>query len=81
MPTDESRFAHELEAEVQVELDLVRSSRPEALGSPAGWLFDPADAEREEVGLCNLLGAAEALESGPGPDSAVDVEPSARQLD
>jgi len=28
------------------------------------WLFDPADAQREQVGLRSLLGAVEALEDG-----------------
>jgi hypothetical protein len=36
------------------------------LAQPASeWLFDPTDAEREEVGLRNLLGAVEALDVGP----------------
>jgi len=69
MPTDESQFLHKLEAEVQAELVVAESSESgEALAtSPAEWLFDPADVEREEVGLRNLLGAVEALELGSAP--------------
>jgi len=63
MPTDESPSLHQLEIEVQEELVLAESSESPDLGdSPAEWLFDPADIEREEVGLRNLLGAVEALE-------------------
>jgi len=67
MPTDERPFLHKLEAEVEAELEMAESSGSgEALGaSPADWLFDPADVEREEVGLRNLLGAVEALELDP----------------
>ncbi|MFA1545905.1 hypothetical protein [Actinomadura chokoriensis] len=60
-------FEVELEVEIEAELTLVESSRAaqEAAGPPAAeWLFDPTDAERDEVGLRNLLGAAEALEGG-----------------
>lgn len=60
-------FEIEFEAEVEAELSLAESSDPErAAELPASeWLFDPTDAEREEVELRNLLGAAEALEAGP----------------
>lgn len=70
MPTDESQLLRKLEADVETELDMARSSPPEeALGmSPAEWLLDPADAEREEVGLRTLLGAVQALEGGSQPD-------------
>ena len=68
MPTDESRSLHELEVEVQAELALAESSEPQTPGtSPAEWLFDPADVEREEVGLRNLLSAVEALELDSPP--------------
>ncbi|QKW36740.1 hypothetical protein HUT06_24180 [Actinomadura sp. NAK00032] len=62
---DEDRsFEIELEIEIEEELTLVESSRPEeAAAEPVGdWLFDPTDAERDEVGLRNLLGAVEKLE-------------------
>jgi hypothetical protein len=76
MPEDESQFLHKLEAEVETELGMARSSRPEdALGpSPAEWLVDPTDVEREEVGLRSLLGAVEALESDSPPAHAPDVD-------
>jgi hypothetical protein len=64
---DEHRFRQELELEVEADLFMVESSRSaEVLAQPASeWLFDPTDAEREEVGLRNLLGAVEALDVGP----------------
>ncbi|GAA4605392.1 hypothetical protein GCM10023195_18680 [Actinoallomurus liliacearum] len=57
----------EIEFEAEAELSLAESSDPErAAGLPASeWLFDPADVEREEVELRNLLGAVEALEADP----------------
>ena len=72
MPTDESKFLHKLEVEVEAELVVAESSESEETfaTSPTEWLFDPADIEREEVGLRNLLGAVEALEL----DSAVVLE-------
>ncbi|MBD2894429.1 hypothetical protein amrb99_33540 [Actinomadura sp. RB99] len=59
-------FEIEFEAEVEAELDLAVASEPGPAGPPASeWLFDPADVEREEVELRNLLGAAEELEADP----------------
>jgi hypothetical protein len=57
-------FEIELEIEVQEELTLAESSRPEetASAAPSEWLFDPTDVERDEIGLRNILGAVEALE-------------------
>jgi hypothetical protein len=57
---------HELETEVEAELAMAESSHPdEAMSQPVTeWLFDPADAQRDEVGLRSLLGAVEALEDG-----------------
>jgi hypothetical protein len=65
MPTDESQFLHKLETEIEAELAIAHPSQlDDALRtSPAEWLFDPTDLEREEIGLRNLLGAVEALES------------------
>ncbi|MFB4299847.1 hypothetical protein [Actinomadura sp. NTSP31] len=62
-------FEIEFEAEVEAELGLAEASDPaRAAAQPASeWLFDPAEAEAEEVGLRNLLGAAGALESDPRP--------------
>ncbi|MGI5205583.1 hypothetical protein ACQEU6_28880 [Spirillospora sp. CA-108201] len=56
-------FEIEFEAEVEAELDLAEASDPARVAAqPASaWLFDPAEAEAEEVGLRNLLGAAEEL--------------------
>ena len=54
--------AAELEIEVETELELVEASSPaDDIGAPSSWAFDPSDVVREEVGLRNLLGAAEAL--------------------
>jgi hypothetical protein len=68
--TGDNGFEIELEVEVEAELRLAESSRvEEAMDLPASeWLFDPADAERYEVGLQNVLGAAEALEGDAPPD-------------
>ncbi|GAA4227624.1 hypothetical protein GCM10022254_15760 [Actinomadura meridiana] len=61
-PSDD--FEAELEAEIEAEIDLVVSSEPErATETPASeWLFDPVEAEQEEVELRGLLGAVEELE-------------------
>ena len=69
-PTGENGFLYELEVEVETELTLVESSHPEeASDLPiTEWLFDPADAQRDEIGLRGLLGAVEALEGGSRPD-------------
>jgi hypothetical protein len=74
MPTGESQFLQKLEAEVDVELVMARSSHPEEVlaASPAEWLFDPTEVEREEVGLRNLLGAVEALEGDARPEPVPD---------
>jgi hypothetical protein len=55
---------HELEIEVEAELNLAESSRPEeVIGLPSSeWLFDPTDVQREEAGLRSLLGAIEEME-------------------
>ena len=73
MPSDETRFLYELEIEVEAELELSKSSRTgdELAESPAEWLYDPADVEREQVGLTNLLEAAEAL----GADGEIELSP------
>ncbi|WP_433516919.1 hypothetical protein ACQP2T_15995 [Nonomuraea sp. CA-143628] len=57
-------FLYELQVEVEEEVILVEGSRPEdAAELPVTeWLFDPTDAEREEIGLRGLLDAVEALE-------------------
>jgi hypothetical protein len=58
-------FLHELENEVDADLTMIQASHPqEAAALPAGeWTTDPADVEREEIGLRSLRGAVEALEA------------------
>jgi hypothetical protein len=70
-PTGDRDFLGELEREVEAELDLAESSRPEEIiGLPsAEWPFDPMDVQREEIGLRSLLGAVEAME---GDDRRTD---------
>ncbi|WP_431934524.1 hypothetical protein [Nonomuraea jabiensis] len=55
--------------DVEAEVTLVESSHPqEATELPVSeWLFDPTDAEREEIGLRGLLDAVEALEDESRP--------------
>ena len=70
-------FLHELELNVSTELMLAETSQPEeeAVRLPVDeWLFDPADAQRYEVGLHNLLGAVEALEDGSGRHRRTEPE-------
>jgi len=70
-------FLHELELNVSTELMLAETSLPEeeAVRVPVDeWLFDPADAQRYEVGLHNLLGAVEALEDGSGRHRRTETE-------
>jgi hypothetical protein len=62
-PTADAAFLHELEGEVRAELSAAETSQPVDLPTEE-WLFDPADAQREEAGLRSLLGAVEALEGG-----------------
>jgi len=60
--------AAELELEVQSELGLVEASEAPGGGWPAApWAFDPFDGVREEIGLRNLLGAAESVARGDQP--------------
>ncbi len=71
MPRDDSQFLYSLEIEVEMRLDLVRSSDPteELAVPPAEWLFDPTEVEREEIGLGSLLGAIKAVEGHSEPDT------------
>lgn len=69
IPTGDNRFLDNLEAEVEAELTMAESSHPdESTGGPADWLVDPAEAERDEVGLHSLLGAVQALEGDSLPE-------------
>lgn len=62
-PTGENAFLHNLEVEVEADLAMAESSHPEeSTGGPADWLYDPAEVERDEVGLRSILGAVKALE-------------------
>jgi hypothetical protein len=68
--TGGSGFLHELELDVRAELAQAETSQTaeEAAGVPVDeWLFDPADAQRDEVRLRSLLGAVETLEDGSRP--------------
>jgi hypothetical protein len=67
VPNGEDDILYELQVEVEVELTQVEASRSEEeLSLPVtDWLFDPTDAEREEIGLRGLLDAVEVLESDP----------------
>jgi hypothetical protein len=63
-----TRFEVDFKIEVEAELTLVESSGAEqSAGLPISeWLFDPAEVQREAVGLRNLLDAAEELGSRHG---------------
>ena len=77
IPTGDNAYLHELELNVSTELTLAESGQPEeeAAGVPLDeWLFDPADAQRYEIGLHNLLGAVEALEEGSGRHRRTETE-------
>ena len=79
IPTGDNAFLHELELNVSTELTQAETGQPEeeAVGVPIDeWLLDPADAQRYEIGLRNLLGAVEALEDGSGPGRCTETEGS-----
>ncbi|MEU8141416.1 hypothetical protein [Nonomuraea sp. NPDC048901] len=63
-PSGDDGFLYELQIEVEEEVTLIEASRPEEAAElpVTEWLFDPTDAEREEIGLRGLLDAVEALE-------------------
>jgi hypothetical protein len=63
-PSSDDGFLYELQIEVEEEVTLIEASRPEEAAElpVTEWLFDPTDAEREEIGLRGLLDAVEALE-------------------
>jgi hypothetical protein len=75
-PIDENAFLYELELNVSTELTLAESGQPEEAVDVSldEWLFDPADAQRYEIGLHNLLGAVEALEEGSGRHRRTETE-------
>lgn len=69
-------FLQRLELDVRAELAEAESSQPvDAIGVPPDrWLFDPADAQREDVGLRSLLGAVQALEGDQRPGGGSPTE-------
>jgi hypothetical protein len=76
-PIGENAFLHELELNVSTELTLAESGQSEEEAVDVSldeWLFDPADAQRYEIGLHNLLGAVEALEDGAGRHRRTETE-------
>ncbi|MFC5752398.1 hypothetical protein [Actinomadura rugatobispora] len=75
-PTGDEDLEIELEVDVEAELTLAESSRPEeATGPPVSeWLFDPADVQRQEIELRNLLDAVEELYGGSRPDQGGAAE-------
>ncbi len=68
-PSGENDFLYEFKIEIEDEVILAESSHPEdAAGLPVtDWLFDPTEAEREEIGLRGLLDAVEVLEGDIRP--------------
>jgi hypothetical protein len=66
MTTSDSDGLRELEVIIREELVIVESSdTDEVLTEPQSeWLYDPIDAQREEVELRGLLGAIETVERG-----------------
>jgi hypothetical protein len=67
MSTPDEEFLGGLEIEVDAELTMVESSRPDPAAPVADWRDDPAEIEYEEASLRSLRGAIEALEGDTGP--------------
>jgi hypothetical protein len=65
IPTGGDAFLHELELNLRTEVTLAETGQPEedALAVPINQrLSDPADDQRYEIDLGDLLGAVEAME-------------------
>jgi hypothetical protein len=62
-------FLHAIEVNVRAELAEAQASRPDGTEPMDQWVFDPADAEREEVELRSLLGAIVAVEHMAAPET------------
>lgn len=64
----ENEFLHGLEVDVEAEITIAEASHAEDVATTpvTEWRYDPADAERYEVGLRGLLGAVEAVEEAEG---------------
>ena len=56
----------EVEIMVEEEVQMIESSCTEDVANepPSAWLYDPLDAQLEEVRLRSLLSAVESVESG-----------------
>ncbi|MET7335756.1 hypothetical protein [Nonomuraea sp. NPDC005650] len=74
-PDGDDAFLYELQVEVEAEVTLVESSHPEEVAElpVTDWLFDPAEAEREEIGLRGLLDAVEVLQEEHQPGDAAET--------
>ncbi|MFG1688786.1 hypothetical protein ACGFNP_52170 [Nonomuraea sp. NPDC049269] len=75
VPERENDVLYELKVEVEIELTETVASRPEEeMALPiSDWLFDPTDAEREEIGERGLLAAVEVLEDSPPPEPSAEA--------
>jgi len=78
MPTDDGRFLHELEVEIEEELVIAGPCDPDQSPdfSPTESLFDPTEIERDRIGLRNLLGAVEGLGHDLEPGDSSQGDPS-----
>jgi hypothetical protein len=73
-PTGDDFSLAEVESVVEAELAMAESSSAaQAVDLPVSeWVFDPADAQREEVELRSLLGAVRVLEGDSPLGPALD---------
>ncbi len=71
-------FLHAIEVNVRAELAEAQASRPNGTEPMDQWVFDPADAEREEVELRSLLGAIVAVEDTAAPGTMEIADHSAK---
>jgi hypothetical protein len=81
IPTGDNAFLYELELTVTTELTQAETNQPEeeAVGVPIDeWLSDPADAQRYEIGLRNLLGASRPWKTA-SPPAAIFRQPTCRR--
>ncbi|MEV8376176.1 hypothetical protein AB0P21_25775 [Kribbella sp. NPDC056861] len=62
MSSPDEEFLGGLELEVDADLSMIESGRPDAAAAVADWRDDPAEIEYEEASLRSLRGAIEALE-------------------
>ncbi|KAB8194097.1 hypothetical protein FH608_018125 [Nonomuraea phyllanthi] len=66
-PTGENNVLHELKVVVGLALAMAEVSQAQHTGDLpiTEWLLDPAESERERVGLRGILAAITELESSP----------------